>query len=84
VPAITHVDGTARIQTVRRQINPLYYDLISNLEKLNGVPMVLNTSFNLRGEPIVDSPDDAIKTFSWSDMDYLVLGRHLLKKEWLT
>lgn len=82
LPAITHVDGTARVQTVRRDVNPLYYALIEELGKINGVPVVLNTSFNLRGEPMVDSPEDAIKTFSWSDMDYLVMGHHLLKKEW--
>ena len=83
MPAITHVDGTARVQTVRHDANPLYYRLIEEIGHINQVPVVLNTSFNLRGEPMVDKPADAIKTFSWSDMDYLIMGRYLLKKEWV-
>ncbi len=81
IPAVTHVDGTARVQLVRRETNPLYYDLIEAFGRRTGVPVLLNTSFNLRGEPIVASPDDALKTFSWSDMDSLVMGRHVVDKK---
>jgi carbamoyltransferase len=79
IPAVTHVDGTARVQLVERETNPLYYELISRFGTLTGVPVLLNTSFNLRGEPIVNEPRDAIKTFLWSNMDYLVMGRTLLE-----
>jgi carbamoyltransferase len=82
IPAVTHVDGTARVQVVRSEINPLFHALIEEFGVLTGLPVLLNTSFNLRGEPIVDSPADAIRTFSWSDMDYLVMGRYVIKKEY--
>ena len=82
IPAVTHVDGTARVQVVRREVNPLFYSLIREFEVNAGVPVLLNTSFNLRGEPIVDSPLDAIRTFAWSDMDYLVMGHHVIKKKY--
>ena len=82
IPAVTHVDGTARVQIVRREVNPLFYSLINEFEVNAGVPVLLNTSFNLRGEPIVDSPLDAIRTFAWSDMDYLVMGHHIIKKKY--
>jgi carbamoyltransferase len=78
VPAITHVDGTARVQTVRRDQAPLYYDLIEAFGKLTGVPVLLNTSFNVRGEPIVCTPAEAFNSFSHTDMDYLVLGNALV------
>lgn len=81
VPAITHVDGTARVQLVERSANPIYHDLIARFEDYSGVPIILNTSFNLRGEPIINSPMDAFRTFEWCDMDYLVLGNYLIKKE---
>lgn len=81
VPAITHVDGTARVQLVNRQINRKFYDLIAKFSEYSRVPILLNTSFNLRGEPIVNTPQDAIRTFEWSDMDYLTFGDLLLKKE---
>jgi carbamoyltransferase len=81
IPAVTHVDGTARLHLVSREVNPLYYDLISAFSRHRGIPIVLNTSFNLRGEPIVNAPEHAIKTFQWSGMDCLVMGRHLLEKE---
>ncbi len=82
IPAVTHADGSARIQRVRRETAPLYYDLIREFGKLSGVPIILNTSFNLRGEPIVSTPADAIRTFSWSDMDALVLNNYLIRKDW--
>jgi carbamoyltransferase len=81
IPSVTHVDGTARVHTVREESNKIFHNLISEIRNINKVPIVLNTSFNVRGEPIVDSPVDAIKTFLWCDMDYLVLGTYILKKE---
>ena len=80
IPAVTHVDGTARVQTVRPEINPLFFNLIEAFEQRSGVPVILNTSFNLRGEPIVETPKDAINTFEWSGMDALVLGRVVVTK----
>ena len=80
IQAITHVDGTARVHTVNKQTNPLYYELIREFEKLTGVPMVLNTSFNIMGEPIVRTPSEAIRCFYGTGMDYLVLGPYLLSK----
>jgi len=80
VPAITHVDGTARVQAVSATASPLLHALISHFEALSGVPMVLNTSFNLRGEPIVCAPADAIRDYQQTDMDALILGRRLLRK----
>ncbi len=80
IPAVTHVDGSARPQTVERDINPLYWRLISEFGKRTGVPVVMNTSFNLRGEPIVNSPTDAIRTFFSSGMDTLVIGSFLVEK----
>jgi carbamoyltransferase len=74
IPAITHVDGTGRLQTVRRDTNPRYYRLIERFGQATGVPIVLNTSFNLKGEPIVNTPAEAFSTFSRSGMDMLVLG----------
>jgi carbamoyltransferase len=75
VPAITHVDGTARIQTVAADVDPLYHSLISAFERRTGIPLVLNTSFNLQGMPIVESPFDALQCFLFTDMDSLYLGR---------
>jgi carbamoyltransferase len=79
VPAITHVDGTARVQTVTRAQNRLYYELIEEFGKLSGVAVLLNTSFNVRGEPIVCTPAEAFNSFSHTDMDYLVLGNALIE-----
>lgn len=73
VPAVTHVDGTARLQTVRREDNPAYYDLLRAFEDRTGVPMVLNTSLNTKGEPIVETPRDAVRTFLDARLDHLVL-----------
>lgn len=81
IPAVTHVDGTARVQIVRREVNPLFYRLIEAFSARTNVPILLNTSFNLRGEPIVNSPSDAIKTFEWSGMDALAMGRTLIIKD---
>jgi carbamoyltransferase len=78
VPAITHADGTARVQTVGREQNPRYYDLIETFGKLTGVPVLVNTSFNVRGEPIVCTPAEAFNSFSHTDMDYLVMGDALI------
>jgi carbamoyltransferase len=80
LPAITHVDGTGRLQTVFRDQSPRYYALIERFGEATGVPVVLNTSFNLKGEPIVNTPANAFNTFSKSEMDYLVLGNFLIEK----
>jgi carbamoyltransferase len=80
IPAVTHVDGSARPQTVERSINPLYWRLIDEFGKRTGVPVVMNTSFNLRGEAIVNTPTDAIRTFFSSGMDALVIGSFLVEK----
>src|SRR5439155_922466 len=74
LPAITHVDGTGRLQTVQRETNPRYYRLIETFGQATGVPVVLNTSFNLKGEPIVNTPAEAYNTFSKSGMDVLAPG----------
>jgi carbamoyltransferase len=80
IPSVTHVDGSARPQTVERKISPLYWKLIDEFGKRTGVPVVMNTSFNLRGEPIVCTPTDAIRTFFSSGMDALVIGNFLVEK----
>jgi carbamoyltransferase len=81
LPAVTHVDGTARVQTVFKEANPLYHGLISRFGEATGVPVVLNTSFNLRGEPIVTTPANAYSTYSRSEMDSLVLGNFIVDKD---
>ena len=81
LPAITHVDGTGRLQTVFRDQSPRYYRLIEHFGQATGVPVVLNTSFNLKGEPIVNTPADAFDTFSKSEMDSLVLENFLVEKK---
>lgn len=80
VPAVTHVDGSARVQTVHSETQPLLHGLITAFDALTGCPMLVNTSFNLRGEPVVESPEQAYACFMRSDMDVLVMGRHLLLK----
>ena len=80
IPAVTHVDGSARVQTVAEAENPLFYGLIKEFGALTGVPVVLNTSFNIQGEPIVCTPQDAISSFMRSDMDHLIINRFLVKK----
>jgi carbamoyltransferase len=80
LPAITHVDGSARVQTVHRETNPLYHDLISAFARRSGVPALVNTSFNVRGEPIVCTAEDAYRCFMGTNMDYLVIGSCLLDR----
>jgi len=81
IPAVTHVDGSARLQTVCRHTNPLYYGLIERFGQATGTPVLLNTSFNVRGEPIVNTPSEAISTFQRSGMDALVIGNTVICKE---
>jgi carbamoyltransferase len=81
IPAVTHIDYSARIQTVSRETNPDYHDLIHEFECLTGCGVVVNTSFNVRGEPIVCSPADAYRCFMRTHIDHLVLGPFLLDKE---
>jgi carbamoyltransferase len=80
VPAITHVDYSARVQTVRRDTSPLYYDIIDAFHRRTGCPVIVNTSFNVRGEPIVCTPEDAFRCFMRTDMDALVLENFILEK----
>jgi carbamoyltransferase len=80
VPAITHVDYSARIQTVRRETNPLYYDIMAAFNRRTGCPVIVNTSFNVRGEPIVCSPQDAYRCFMRTNMDVLVLENFILER----
>jgi carbamoyltransferase len=80
IPAVTHVDYSARVQTVRREDNPIYYDLLAAFERLTGCPVVVNTSFNVRGEPIVCTPEQAYTCFMRTEMDCLVLGDFVLEK----
>lgn len=81
IPAVIHEDGTARVQTVTAEDNPLFYGLIEEFSRLTGVPALLNTSFNDAGEPIVNSPEDAIKSFQRTNLDLLVLGSYLIYRE---
>jgi carbamoyltransferase len=80
IPSVTHVDGSARPQTVEKEVNPLYWRLIDEFGKRTGVPVVMNTSFNLRGEAIVNTPTDAVRTFFSSGMDALLIGSFLVEK----
>ncbi len=80
IPSVTHVDGSARPQTVEKEVNPLYWRLIDEFGKRTSVPVIMNTSFNLRGEAIVHTPTDAIRTFFSSGMDALVIGSFLVEK----
>lgn len=81
IPAVTHVDGTARVQTVNGKSEPLYYSLLSGLGKRTGIPIALNTSFNVRGQPIVENPNQAISTYYGSGLDALVIGPFVLRKK---
>ena len=80
IPAIVHVDGTARVQTVRREHNERIYDLLTEFERLTGVPVLVNTSFNIKGEPIVETPQQAINCFIYTGIDYLALHDTLVAK----
>ena len=81
IPAITHVDYSARIQTVHKETNPKYHALITKFKEKTGCSVVVNTSFNVRGEPIVCTPEDAFRCFMGTDLDVLVVGNCVLKKE---
>ena len=81
IPAVTHVDYSARIQTVHKETNLKYYKLISEFKKKTGCPVIINTSFNVRGEPIVNTPEDAFNCFMGTDLDILVIGNCYLRKE---
>ena len=81
IPAVTHVDGTGRLQTINRLANPRFYDLVKEFENITGVPVVINTSFNIKGEPIVCSPTDAIKCFFSTGMDHLIIDSFLISKK---
>jgi carbamoyltransferase len=80
IPAVTHVDYSARVQTVDRERNHLLYDLLTRFHEKTGCPVLINTSFNVRGEPIVGTPEDAYRCFMATDMDVLVMGRHIVHK----
>ena len=80
IPAVTHVDGTGRLQTVSKQSNPLYYDLINEFYKKTGIPVIINTSMNVMGEPIVNTPEQAYNMIKKTDMDYIVMGSYLVSK----
>ena len=80
LPAITHVDYSARIQTVSRATNPRYWTLIDAFKRLTGCGVLVNTSFNVRGEPIVCTPDEAYRCFMRTEMDFLVMGDYVLEK----
>ena len=81
IPAVTHIDYSARLQTVHKETNPKYYELIEEFDRKTGVPVIINTSFNIRGEPIVCSPKDAYVCFMRTEMDYLIMGKYLLNKK---
>jgi len=80
IPAVTHVDFSARIQTIHSETNPRFYSLIDEFDKKSGCPILINTSFNVRGEPIVCTPEDAYRCFMRTEMDYLVLENVILNK----
>ena len=81
IPAVTHVDYSARVQTVHRETNPRYHALITAFKEITGCPVVVNTSFNVRGEPIVCTPSDAFRCFMGTDIEVLVIGNCVLHKE---
>src|ERR1700720_3322897 len=81
IPAGTHVDYSARIQTVHHETNPRYYALIDRFNQRTGCPVIVNTSFNVRGEPIVGTPEDAFRCFMWTNMEGLAIGNCFLRKE---
>jgi carbamoyltransferase len=81
IPAVTHVDYSARVQTVHRETNPRYHALISRFRELTGCPVIVNTSFNVRGEPIVCTPEDAFRCFMGTEIEALAVGDCFLRKE---
>ena len=80
IPSVTHVDGTGRLQTVMKELNPAFYELIERFNEITGIPIVLNTSFNIRGEPIVETPDDAIRCFLGTGIDELYISNFFIQK----
>ena len=80
IPAVTHVDGTGRLQSVSSESNPLYYKLIHTFYEKTGIPVLINTSMNVMGEPIVNTPEHAHNMLLKTEMDYLVLGNYLLSR----
>ena len=80
IPAVTHVDYSARIQTVHRETNALYYELIGAFKQRTGCPVIVNTSFNVRGEPIVCTPEDAFRCFMGTEIEMLAIGNCILRK----
>jgi carbamoyltransferase len=81
IPAVTHLDYSARLQTVSKDDNQLYHQVISKFDEKQGCPVIVNTSFNVRGEPIVCTPEEAYLCFMRTNMDYLIMGNFLLEKE---
>ena len=81
IPAVTHVDYSARIQTVSEKNNPLYHKLLTKFKEKTNCPVLVNTSFNIRGEPIVHTPEDAFRCFMGTELDVLVVGNYYLKKD---
>jgi carbamoyltransferase len=81
IPAVTHVDYSARLQTVHKETNPAYWQLLNAFKQRTGCPVLVNTSFNVRGEPIVESPEDAFRCFMGTEIEQLVVGNCILKKE---
>ena len=81
LPAVTHVDGSGRLQTVRREQHSLYYDLIQAFGRLSGVPVLINTSYNIRGEPIVNTPEQAYRCMMGTGIDCLVMEDFLIRRE---
>ena len=81
IPAVTHVDFSARVQTVHQETNPIFYSLIKEFYQITGYPILVNTSFNVRGEPIVCDPKDAYRCFMGTDLDILVIGNYILNKK---
>ena len=80
IPAVTHVDGTGRLQTVSKTSNPLFYNLINEFFRITGIPVIINTSMNVRGEPIVNTPEQAYNMILKTDMDCIVMGKNLIFK----
>jgi carbamoyltransferase len=78
IPAVTHVDGTGRLQSVSKDVNPLYYNLINEFYKISGVPVIINTSMNVMGEPIVNTPEEAYNMLRKTDMDNLIIGNFII------
>ena len=81
IPAVTHVDQTGRLQSVSKHVNPLYYNLINKFFDITGIPVLINTSMNVMGEPIVNTPQQAHNMILKTDMDYIVLGNYMVKRD---